>query len=95
VTPGVSLGHAVDRIEQVAKDLGMPSSLTMDFSGSASAFRSALANELVLVLAAIITVYIVLGVLYESFIHPVTILSTLPSAGGALIALALTSYGLG
>jgi multidrug efflux pump len=66
VTPGVSLGHAVDRIEQVAKDLGMPSSLTMDFSGSASAFRSALANELVLVLAAIITVYIVLGVLYES-----------------------------
>lgn len=96
VTPGVSLGHAVDRIKQVAKDLGMPSSLTMDFSGSASAFRSALANELVLVLAAIITVYIVLGVLYESFIHPVTILSTLPSAGvGALIALALTSYGLG
>ncbi|KAH2841156.1 hypothetical protein KXW36_001108, partial [Aspergillus fumigatus] len=74
----------------VAKDLGMPSALTMDFSGSASAFRSALSNELVLVLAAIITVYIVLGVLYESFIHPVTILSTLPSAGvGALIALAL------
>jgi multidrug efflux pump len=64
------------------------------FFGSASAFRSALANELVLVLAAIITVYIVLGVLYESFIHPVTILSTLPSARrGALIALALTSYG--
>ncbi|MBB3955332.1 efflux RND transporter permease subunit [Novosphingobium sediminicola] len=96
VTPGVSLGHAVSSIEQAAKDLGMPSSLTMDFSGSASAFRSALSNELVLVLAAIITVYIVLGVLYESFIHPVTILSTLPSAGvGALIALALTSYGLG
>jgi len=96
VTPGVSLGHAVSSIEQAAKDLGMPSSLTMDFSGSASAFRSALANEAVLVLAAIITVYIVLGVLYESFIHPVTILSTLPSAGvGALIALALTSYGLG
>ncbi|WDF73187.1 efflux RND transporter permease subunit [Novosphingobium sp. KACC 22771] len=96
IAPGVSLGHAVDQIEQVAKDLGMPSSLTMDFSGSASAFRSALANELVLVLAAIITVYIVLGVLYESFVHPVTILSTLPSAGvGALIALALTSYGLG
>ena len=94
--PGVSLGKAVAAIEKVEKQIGMPASLTTDFSGAASAFQSALANEAVLVLAAIIVVYIVLGVLYESFIHPVTILSTLPSAGvGALIALALSGYGLG
>ena len=96
VAQGVSLGHAVSAIERVEKQIGLPMALTTDFSGSASAFRSALSNELVLVLAAIIVVYIVLGVLYESFIHPVTILSTLPSAGiGALIALALSGYGLG
>jgi multidrug efflux pump len=94
--PGVSLGAAVTAIEAAEKDMGLPAGLSTDFSGAASAFQSALANEAVLVLAAIITVYIVLGVLYESFIHPVTILSTLPSAGiGALIALALSGDGLG
>ncbi|EGD58334.1 RND transporter, HAE1/HME family, permease protein [Novosphingobium nitrogenifigens DSM 19370] len=93
---GVSLGRAVTSIETAEKAIGLPTSVTTDFSGAASAFRSALSNEAVLVLAAIIVVYIVLGVLYESFVHPVTILSTLPSAGvGALIVLATTSYGLG
>ena len=96
LAPGVALGDAVKAIGKAEIDIGMPASLVTDFSGAASAFQSALANELWLVLAAIVTVYIVLGVLYESFIHPVTILSTLPSAGiGALIALALSGYGLG
>ncbi|EIZ78657.1 RND transporter, HAE1/HME family, permease protein [Novosphingobium sp. Rr 2-17] len=96
LAPGVSLGTAVSAIEKAEKQMGMPASLTTDFSGAASAFQSALSNELVLILAAIVVVYIVLGVLYESFIHPITILSTLPSAGvGALIALALSNYGLG
>ena len=96
LAPGVSLGTAVTAIERVEHDIGLPPAITSDFSGAASAFQSALSNELWLVLAAIVTVYIVLGVLYESFIHPVTILSTLPSAGiGALFALALSGYGLG
>ena len=96
VAPGVSLGRAVSSIEQIESQMGLPVSVHTDFSGSASAFRSALGNEVLLVLAAILVVYIVLGVLYESFIHPITILSTLPSAGvGALIVLALSSYGLG
>ncbi len=96
VAPGVSLGKAVSSIEQIESQIGLPGSVTTDFSGAASAFRSALSNEVLLVLAAILVVYIVLGVLYESFIHPVTILSTLPSAGvGALIVLLLTGYGLG
>jgi multidrug efflux pump len=96
VAPGVSLGSAVSAIEKAEKQIGLPASVSTDFSGSASAFQSALANEGVLVAAAIVVVYIVLGVLYESFIHPVTILSTLPSAGiGALIALLLSGYGLG
>jgi multidrug efflux pump len=89
-------GPAVSAIEKAEKQIGLPASVSTDFSGSASAFQSALANEGVLVAAAIVVVYIVLGVLYESFIHPVTILSTLPSAGiGALIALLLSGYGLG
>ncbi len=93
---GVSLGHAVATIGKVEQQIGLPSSISSDFSGAAGAFQSALGNELVLVVAAIVVVYIVLGVLYESFIHPLTILSTLPSAGvGALIALSLTGYGLG
>ena len=93
---GVSLGEAVSAIEKVEREIGLPASLSTDFSGAASAFQSALGNELWLVLAAIIVVYIVLGVLYESFIHPLTIISTLPSAGvGALIALSLSGYGLG
>jgi multidrug efflux pump len=96
LAPGVSLGQAVSSIEATEQSIGLPISVSTDFSGAASAFRSALSNELLLVLAAILVVYIVLGVLYESFIHPVTILSTLPSAGvGALIVLALSSYGLG
>ena len=96
LAPGVSLGEAVKAIERVERDIAMPPSLSTDFSGAASAFQSALGNELWLVLAAIIVVYIVLGVLYESFIHPLTIISTLPSAGvGALIALSLSGYGLG
>jgi multidrug efflux pump len=96
LAPGVSLGKAVSAIEQVERDIGLPASLSTDFSGAASAFQAALGNELWLVLAAIIVVYIVLGVLYESFIHPLTIISTLPSAGvGALIALSLSGYGLG
>jgi multidrug efflux pump len=93
---GVALGRAVPTIERAARDIGLPDALTMDFSGAASAFRAALGNEALLVLAAIVVVYIVLGVLYESFIHPVTILSTLPAAGiGALIALVLSGWGLG
>jgi multidrug efflux pump len=87
---GVSLGEAVDAVKQAEREIGMPKSITTNFQGSALAFQASLANELLLILAAIVTVYIVLGVLYESFIHPVTILSTLPSAGiGALLALML------
>lgn len=96
LAPGVSLGHAVTVIGDVEKQIGLPVQISSDFSGAAGAFQSALGNELVLVLAAIVVVYIVLGVLYESFVHPLTILSTLPSAGvGALIALSLSGYGLG
>jgi len=96
LAPGVSLGQAVTSIEKIESEIGLPLSVSTDFSGAASAFRSALSNEVVLVLAAILVVYIVLGVLYESFIHPITILSTLPSAGvGALIVLLLSGYGLG
>ncbi len=95
VTPGYSLGSAVDAISQAQKDAGMPGGITSQFEGSALSFQSALANEVLLILAAIVTVYIVLGVLYESFIHPVTILSTLPSAGvGALLALIVTGHDL-
>ena len=86
--PGASLGAAVTDIRQAEKDINLPPSFLTAFQGAAAALESSLSNELLLVLAAIATVYIVLGVLYESFIHPITILSTLPSAGaGALIAL--------
>ena len=88
---GVSLGQAVDAIKTAQQDIGLPPSIHAGFQGTAQAFQASLANELVLVLAALLTVYIVLGVLYESYIHPVTILSTLPSAGvGALLALLIT-----
>jgi len=88
LAPGVSLGSAVDVIEQARRDLGMPAGIETRFQGAARAFQASLANEPLLILAAVCTVYIVLGVLYESWIHPVTILSTLPSAGvGALLAL--------
>ncbi len=86
--PGVSLGEAVKKIDEAVANLKIPASIRPAFQGTAQAFQSSLANESFLILAALITVYIVLGVLYESYIHPITILSTLPSAGvGALLAL--------
>ncbi len=86
--PGHSLGQAVDAIHRAALEINLPPSIHGDFQGSAQAFNESLASEPILILAAIITVYIVLGVLYESYIHPITILSTLPSAGvGAILAL--------
>jgi multidrug efflux pump len=95
VAPGGSLGAAVAAIKQAEQEVGLPASINTTFEGAALAFQSALANEVLLILAAIVTVYIVLGVLYESFIHPVTILSTLPSAGvGALVALIITGHEL-
>jgi multidrug efflux pump len=88
LSPGSSLGDAVKALDTVSQELGMPVSVKGSFQGTAQAFQSSLANESLLILAALITVYIVLGVLYESYIHPITILSTLPSAGvGALLAL--------
>ena len=86
--PGKSLGEAVDAIQCAQKDIGLPETVLTTFSGSAAEFRSSLKSEPFLILAAVIVIYIVLGVLYESYIHPITILSTLPSAGvGALVAL--------
>jgi multidrug efflux pump len=88
LAPNSSLGEATSAIEKVQKDLNMPASVVATFQGTAQAFKASLTNEPLLILAAIITVYIVLGVLYESYIHPLTILSTLPSAGvGAILAL--------
>jgi multidrug efflux pump len=93
---GASLGAAVDRIKQVEKDLDMPASIETNFQGAALAFQASLTNTVLLILAAIVTMYIVLGVLYESYIHPITILSTLPSAGiGALLALIIARDDLG
>jgi multidrug efflux pump len=90
LAPNAALGGAITAIEKVQQDMHMPPSLQADFQGTAASFRNSLSNEALLILAALVTVYIVLGVLYESFIHPVTILSTLPSAGvGALLALML------
>jgi len=88
LAPNSSLGEAVEAVNKVKDELGLPASIQAAFQGTAASFQASLANEPVLILAAIITVYIVLGVLYESYIHPITILSTLPSAGvGALLAL--------
>jgi multidrug efflux pump len=88
LAPGAALGQAVRAIEKAKAELGMPQSIQASFQGTAQAFRASLANEVFLILAAIVTVYILLGILYESYIHPVTILSTLPSAGvGALLSL--------
>jgi multidrug efflux pump len=88
LAPGASLGDAVNAINQTKTDLAMPASIQATFQGTAAAFLASLTNEPLLILAALVTVYIVLGVLYESYIHPITILSTLPSAGvGALLAL--------
>ncbi len=95
LAPGASLGEAVDAIKRVEQEIGMPASMITVFQGAALAFQAALGNELMLIIAAIMTMYIVLGVLYESFIHPITILSTLPSAGvGALLALMIDGSDL-
>jgi multidrug efflux pump len=94
--PGVALGQAVDAIRDAAKEVGLPQSVSLTFLGAAGAYQASLSNQLWLILAAVVCVYIVLGVLYESYIHPLTILSTLPSAGvGALLALMLTGQELG
>ena len=96
LAPGVSLGEAVNAIRNAKGELNMPISVETSFQGAALAFQSSLNNTLLLILAAIVTMYIVLGVLYESYIHPVTILSTLPSAGvGALLALLVSRNDLG
>ncbi len=96
LAPGASLGDAVQEIEDAEREIGMPQSIAASFQGTAAAFRNSLANETWLLLAAVVTVYIVLGVLYESYIHPLTILSTLPSAGvGAILALQLFHLDLG
>jgi len=90
LAPGKSIGDAVDAVNKAQAELNMPPSVKGEFQGSAKAFESSIANEPILILAALIVVYIVLGVLYESYIHPITILSTLPSAGvGAILALLL------
>jgi multidrug efflux pump len=95
LAPGASLGEAVDAIRSAEAEIGLPASMITTFQGAALAFQAALSNELLLIIAAILTVYIVLGVLYESYIHPITILSTLPSAGlGALLALMLDGSDL-
>jgi len=91
LAPGKALGDAVDAMHRVEQRIQMPKSINASFQGTASAFQTSLANEPLLILAALITVYIVLGVLYESYIHPITIISSLPSAGvGALLALMIT-----
>ncbi len=93
---GVSLGEATKAIAQAEQDIDLPASIHTSFQGTAAAFQNSLSSEPWLILAAIVTVYIVLGVLYESYIHPITILSTLPSAGvGAILALLLTGNDLG
>ena len=95
LAPNAALGSAITAIDKVQADMHMPPSLQADFQGTAASFKNSLSNEGLLILAALVTVYIVLGVLYESFIHPITILSTLPSAGvGALLALMLFGQDL-
>ena len=96
LAPGVSLGEATDAIAQAQRQIGMPPGVVASFQGTAEAFQASLKNEPLLILAAVVTVYIVLGVLYESYIHPITILSTLPSAGvGAILALMIFHQELG
>jgi multidrug efflux pump len=95
LAPGASLGGAVEAVDRVKREIGLPASFETGFQGTAQAFQAALGSEPLLILAAVVTVYLVLGVLYESYIHPITILSTLPSAGvGALLALMLTGTEL-
>jgi len=94
--PGVALGRSVAQIRQAAQDIGVPASISLRFLGAAGAYEKSLTSQLWLILAAVVCVYIVLGVLYESYVHPLTILSTLPSAGvGALLALWVTGNDLG
>ena len=94
--PGVSLGESVDAISAAAKEIGLPASVSLNFLGAAGAYENSLSNQLWLILAAVVCVYIVLGVLYESYVHPLTILSSLPSAGvGALLALMISGQDLG
>jgi multidrug efflux pump len=91
LAPGISLGQATEAIEKVQRSIGFPATIQASFQGTAQAFQESLSSEFVLIITALITVYIVLGMLYESYIHPITILSTIPSAGvGALLALLLT-----
>jgi multidrug efflux pump len=95
LAPGFSLGEATKVIDQAKREMNMPESIQTSFQGTAAAFQKSLASEPWLIVAAVITVYIVLGVLYESYIHPITILSTLPSAGvGAILALLITGNDL-
>jgi multidrug efflux pump len=95
LAPDAALGGAISAVTKVQNDLHMPKSVQADFQGTAASFRNSLSNMPLLILAALVTVYIVLGVLYESFIHPITILSTLPSAGvGAFLALILFKQDL-
>jgi multidrug efflux pump len=94
--PGVALGDAVDAIRKAARDIALPGTIALNFLGASGAYERSLSNQLWLILAAVVCVYIVLGVLYESYVHPLTILSTLPSAGvGALLALMVTGNDLG
>ncbi len=91
LAPGKALGDAVDAVSRIEQRINMPAAINASFQGTAAAFQTSLANEPLLILAALVTVYIVLGVLYESYIHPITIISSLPSAGvGALLALMIT-----
>ena len=91
LAPGVSLGDATTLIDNAENSIGLPGTIHASFQGTAAAFQDSLANQPVLIITALVTVYIVLGILYESFIHPITILSTIPSAGvGALLALLMT-----
>ena len=91
LAPGVSLGEATDAIENAERSIGFPPAITASFQGTAAAFQDSKSNMLILIITALGAVYIVLGMLYESYIHPITILSTIPSAGlGALLALLLT-----
>jgi multidrug efflux pump subunit AcrB len=91
LAPGVTLGQATQAIESVERSIGFPATIQASFAGTAAAFKDSLSSQPVLILAALMTVYLVLGILYESYIHPITILSTLPSAGvGALLALLIT-----
>jgi multidrug efflux pump len=95
LAPGYSIGDAVDAVRKAEKELNIPLSVQANFQGTAASFEASLANEPILILAALITVYIVLGILYESYIHPITILSTLPSAGvGAILALNITGTNM-